>query len=351
MKRIISLFVIVFAILQSALAQDIVTEGAPYYLPKTAFKFRILVQKTKFTPGEYAEYAARYLKQTDAVLEPKTSYKIIDLKMQPIGVPDPSKHYTAKAGMKYNIQKVFVGDNGVLLAVNTDPAPNEEEPLFTPARKPAPLNPRDYMSEEILAAGSKAKMAQLCAEEIYTIRTSRNDLTRGTAETMPKDGEQLKLMLASLNNQEKALRQLFEGITEIDTTEHVVTVMADAPTTGQLAFRFSEAFGITDNDDLSGSPYYLSVADLQQTPEDTRTEKEKIIQKDDPGLFINVPGKAHVALYNANKTIKEMDIFYPQFGRIENLSASLFNKKVTTTFQLNQVTGTTIRLNVQEVGK
>ena len=351
MKRIISLFVIAFAIFQSALAQDIVTEGAPYYLPKTAFKFRILVQKTKFTPGEYAEYAARYLKQTDVVLEPKTSYKIIDLKMQPIGVPDPSKHYTAKAGMKYNIQKVFVGDNGVLLAVNTDPAPNEEEPLFTPARKPAPLNPRDYMSEEILAAGSKAKMAQLCAEEIYTIRTSRNDLTRGTAETMPKDGEQLKLMLASLNNQEKALRQLFEGITEIDTTEHIVTVMADAPTTGQLAFRFSEAFGLTANDDFSGSPYYLSVADLQQTPEDTRTEKEKIVQKDDPGLFINVPGKAHVALYNANKTIKEMDIFYPQFGRIENLSASLFNKKVTTTFQLNQVTGTTMRLNVQEVGK
>lgn len=351
MKRIISLFAIAFAIFQSALAQDIVNEGAPYYLPKTAFKFRILVEKTTFTPGEYAEYASRYLKQTDAVLEPKTSYKIIDLKMLPIGVPDPSKHYTAKAGMKYNIQKVFVGDNGVLLAVNTDPAPNEEEPLFTPARKPTPLNPRDYMNEDILAAGSKAKMAQLCAEEIYTIRTSRNDLTRGTAETMPKDGEQLKLMLESLNNQEKALRQLFEGITDIDTTEHVVTVMADAPTTGLLAFRFSKAFGLTANDDLSGSPYYLSVADLQQTPEDTRTEKEKAAQKEDPGLYINVPGKAHVALYNANKTIKEMDLFYPQFGRIENLSASLFNKKVITTFQLNQVTGTTIHLNVQEVGK
>ena len=351
MKKIISLFAIAFAIFQSTLAQDIVNEGAPYYLPKTAFKFRILVEKTTFTPGEYAEYASRYLKQTDAVLEPKTSYKIIDLKMLPIGVPDPSKHYTAKAGMKYNIQKVFVGDNGVLLAVNTDPAPNEEEPLFTPARKPAPLNPRDYMNEDILAAGSKAKMAQLCAEEIYTIRTSRNDLTRGTAETMPKDGEQLKLMLESLNNQEKALRQLFEGITDIDTTEHVVTVMADAPTTGLLAFRFSEAFGLTANDDLSGSPYYLSVADLQQTPEDTRTEKEKTAQKEDPGLYINVPGKAHVALYNANKTIKEMDLFYPQFGRIESLSASLFKKKVTTTFQLNQVTGTTMRLNVQEVGK
>lgn len=335
----------------SAFAQEPVNEGAPYYLPKTAFKFRILVQKTTFTPGEYAEYASRYLKQSDAVLEPKTSYKIIDLKMQPIGVPDASKHYTAKAGMKYNIQKIHVNDNGVLLSVNTDPTPNKEEPLFTPARKPAALNPRDYMSEDILAAGSKAKMAQLCAEEIYTIRTSRNDLTRGTAETMPKDGEQLKLMLASLNTQEKALRQLFEGVTEIDTTEHVVTVMADAQTTGQLAFRFSEAFGLTAADDFSGSPYYISVTDLRQTPEDTRTEKEKIVQKDDPGLFINVPGKAHVVLYNANKTVKEMDVFYPQFGRVEALAASLFTKKVSTSFQLNQITGTTMHLNVQEVGK
>ncbi len=335
----------------SAFAQEPVNEGAPYYLPKTAFKFRILVQKTTFTPGEYAEYASRYLKQSDAVLEPKTSYKIIDLKMQPIGVPDASKHYTAKAGMKYNIQKIHVNDNGVLLSVNTDPTPNKEEPLFTPARKPAALNPRDYMSEDILAAGSKAKMAQLCAEEIYTIRTSRNDLTRGTAETMPKDGEQLKLMLASLNTQEKALRQLFEGVTDIDTTEHVVTVMADAQTTGQLAFRFSEAFGLTAADDFSGSPYYISVTDLRQTPEDTRTEKEKIVQKDDPGLFINIPGKAHVVLFNANKTVKEMDVFYPQFGRVEALAASLFTKKVSTSFQLNQITGTTMHLNVQEVGK
>ena len=351
MKRIISLFSIALAMFTSAFAQDPVNEGAPYYLPKTAFKFRILIQKTTFTPGEYAEYASRYLKQSDAVLEPKTSYKILDLKMQPIGVPDASKHYTAKAGMKYNIQKIHVSDNGVLLSVNTDPAPNKEEPLFTPARKPAILNPRDYMSEDILAAGSKAKMAQLCAEEIYTIRNSRNDLTRGTAETMPKDGEQLKLMLASLNTQEKALRQLFEGVTEVDTTEHVVTVVADVQTPGQLAFRFSEVFGITAVDDFSGSPYYISVTDLRQTPEDTRTEKEKIIQKDDPGLFINVPGKAHVVLFNANKTVKEMDVFYPQFGRVEALSASLFNKKVSTSFQLNQATGTTMHLNVQEIGK
>ena len=46
-----------------------------------------------------------------------------------------------------------------------------------------------------------------------------------------------------------------------------------------------------------------------------------------------------------------MDVFYPQFGRVEALSASLFNKKVSTSYQLNQATGTTMHLNVQEVGK
>lgn len=351
MKGFISLFVIAFAMLQSVFAQDVVNEGVSYYLPKTAFKFRILVEKTSFTPGEYAEYASRYLKQSDAVLTPKTVYKILDIKMQAIGVPDQTKHFTTKVGPKLNIQKVYVNENGILASINTEPIINKEEGMFVPALKSAPLNPRDYMNEDILAAGSKAKMAQLCAEEIYTIRSSRNDLTRGTAEAMPKDGEQLRLMLASLNTQEKALRQLFEGVTVTDTTEHVVTVMADAQTTGQLAFRFSDAFGMTIADDFSGSPYYLSVTDLHQTPEDTRTEKEKIVQKDDPGLYINVPGKAHVVLFNANKTVKEMDVFYPQFGRVEALNASLFNKKIMTSFQLNQITGKTMRLESQEVGK
>lgn len=336
---------------QTAFAQDVVNEGVSYYLPKTAFKFRILVRKTTFTPGEYAEYASRYLKHSEAVLIPKTEYKILDVKMQTIGMADQTKHFTAKAGPKYNIQKVFVGEDGVLAAVNTDPIVKKEEPLFAPAVKPRVLNPRDYMNEDILAAGSKAKMAQLCAEEIYTIRTSRNDLTRGTAETMPKDGAQLKLMLASLDTQEKALRQLFEGVTVTDTTEHVVTVVADVQTTGQLAFRFSDAFGLTTPDDFSGSPYYLSVTDLHQTPADTRTEKEKQPQKDDPGLYINVPGKAHVVLYNANKAVKEMDVFFPQFGRVEGMTSALFNKKVMTSFQLNPTTGTTMHLNVQEIGK
>ena len=44
---------------------------------------------------------------------------------------------------------------------------------------------------------------------------------------MPKDGEQLKIMLAQLNTQERALTQAFEGTTVKDTTEQVVTIIPE----------------------------------------------------------------------------------------------------------------------------
>lgn len=47
------------------------------------------------------------------------------------------------------------------------------------------------MTEEILIAGSTAKMAELVAKEIYNIRESKNSLTRGQADYMPKDGAAL----------------------------------------------------------------------------------------------------------------------------------------------------------------
>ena len=83
------------------------------------------------------------------------------------------------------------------------------------------------MNEETLAAGSTAKMAELIAQDIYEIRESRNLLVRGQADNMPKDGEQLRLMLNQLDKQDQAMTSLFIGITEKDTTEHTITVIPD----------------------------------------------------------------------------------------------------------------------------
>ncbi len=74
----------------------------------------------------------------------------------------------------------------MLLAINAEPKTIESIKDF----KAAP----DFMNADILSAGSKAKMAELIAQDIYDIRESRNQLSRGEADFMPKDGEQLKII-------------------------------------------------------------------------------------------------------------------------------------------------------------
>lgn len=331
-----------------AFAQDQVVEGLSYCLPKTALKFTILVEKTSFTPGDLADYANRYFMEGDAVLEPSTSYRIINMRMEQVGLPDTSKRFTAKATQKNSIHEVYTTPDGLLLSVNTKPVMPEEAKAFTPAAKPKPLRSRDFMTQEMLSVGSQTKLAQLCAKEIYDIRDARNELSRGQADTMPKDGEQLRLMLATMDKQEKALAQLFSGVTDVDTLEHVLVFCEDGEVDKKVLFRFSDLFGLCDADDLAGAPYYISVSDLHQTPEDTRTEKEIQKAKDETGLYVTIPGRAHVTIFQQEKKWTEKDFQYAQFGRTENISGALFTKKVETCYEVNPSVGNMHNLKTAE---
>ena len=177
----------------SALAQTV--EGTSYYLPKTALQLTLLVEKTTYQPGEFAAYAQRYMKKNDVQLESSTTYRLIDTKIATFALPDTVKRYTLSLDKRYSISEVARTDNGILLAINAEGKTVEKPAKFVASPKPKPLNPKDYMNEDILTAGSTAKMAQLIAQEIYDIRDSRNQLQRGQAEFMPKDGQQLQIMM------------------------------------------------------------------------------------------------------------------------------------------------------------
>ena len=68
-------------------------EGQVYYLPKTAIRFYVQVEKTTYIPGEYARYAERYLKLTGIQQEKQVTYQLINYDMSTIGVRDTSKCY------------------------------------------------------------------------------------------------------------------------------------------------------------------------------------------------------------------------------------------------------------------
>ena len=197
MRKLIAASLIMLSSMTSAQTQiskyqpGVTPEGAIYFLPKTALRIVVQVEKTTYTPGDFCKYSERYLRMKNVEQEPYVSYKVTSITPTPFGVADKSKCYAVKYNQKNATANITLADDGTLLAINADARQPETPTKFIPAPKPKDVNPRLFMSEEILAAGSTAKMAELTALEIYDIRDSKNQLTRGQADFMPKDGEQL----------------------------------------------------------------------------------------------------------------------------------------------------------------
>lgn len=321
----------------------VTTEGVNYFLPKTVFRIVVVADKTTTVPGEFAAYADRYLRQPDVPSVSSTTWTLKSLSLIPVGVPDSTKAYSIKVRAKTSAPLVSLTDDGLLLSVNTEamPEPLPELPKAVPA--PRPVNGRDFMTHDILAAGSTAKMAQLTAEEIYDIRDSRNALVRGEADNTPKDGAQLKLMLDNLDAQAAALESLFKGqqltSTEVFTFDYEPSANADNGAR-QLLCRFSRRLGLVDADDLSGEPVWIAirpVGNLPATQDDPEAAKRKA--KMEQGLYVNQPARCAVTITMANQTLVNTDVAVAQMGTTEVLSDALFNKKLETSVRLHQHTG------------
>lgn len=320
-------------------------QGAVYFLPKTAIRIAVQIEKTTHTPGDFYQYAQQYLKVGTVTKHKTMNHKVCSIRMDAYGVADKTKGYAITFNPKTSASNIELSDEGVLLAINATAEEIEEPKKFVAAPKPEQKDARGYLSEDILAAGSMAKMAELTALDIYEIRESKNLLTRGQADFMPKDGEQLRLMLENLEAQDKAMTQMFTGTTTKDTTEYVFYLTPDDKFEKKILFRLSKHLGIVDNDDLSGKPYYIDVKDISLLPAKETLPAGKKVEKN--GVFVNVPGKIKLSLYSGNELIHSYETMAAQYGYTELLSGELFNKRTTTHLTLNPVTGGILKLEAE----
>ena len=355
MRKILLVFFTFHCSLLTTLAQTAVStylpgvtpEGAIYLLPKTGIRIAVQVEKTTYAPGELCKYAERYLRIKDVSPTPSVNYRITDIRQEAYAVADTSKHYAIEFNAKTAATNVRLSDDGILLAINADPITIPATKPFVAAPHPASVNPRQYMNEETLAAGSTAKMAELIAQDIYEIRESRNLLVRGQADNMPKDGEQLRLMLNQLDKQDQAMNSLFIGITEKDTTEHVITIIPNKTSDQQVLFRFSQKLGLLESDDFAGVPYYYKVEDLKTVPPVEVIDPKKK-NKQAPGVYVNVPGKLRSTISDAKGVISTAEFPAGQFGNVELLSGALFNKRYTTRLWLNPLSGAVEKIDIEQ---
>lgn len=317
-------------------------EGLVYFLPKTAVRFHLLVEKKTYTPGDFAQYAEKYLHLQQVQQEQETSYSLVGYTVTPFGVRDTSKCYSVRMkGGKCETAEVKLSDDGVLLAINDKPLQPRLRAPFKAAPRAAQQDPRRYLPAEMLIAGSTAKMAELTAQLIYELQERRLMLISGEAEDMPENEDQLRLMIAEIDQEREALMSMFTGTIRRDTTEQTLTVCPEREVSNEVLFRFSNRLGLVDKDDLSGTPYYMTITDPHKT---TRQKYDTPENKRQEGLYVNVPTTVSLTLSSGNHQLAQFQVPMAQFGFVTLRDASLF-KRYVTHLQLSPVTGTIERLS------
>lgn len=338
----------------STYTPGISAEGAVYCLPKTAINISITTTKTIYVPGELCQYADRYLRINGISDKEEVAYEITSVAISTAGLPDTKKLYHILFSANSVAPLVDMSETGILRAINTTAISSVQEKrdanVVTESKKE--IGSRPYMTEEMLMAGSKAKLAELVAKDIYNIRESRNLIIRGQSENIPKDGEGLKVMLEGLQEQETALMQLFVGATSTESFTQTYQVVPESGAEKVLLGRFSRKLGLLHGDDLSGSPIYVDIIDMHSVPtpvevaeEETKKKKQpkKDVAKQD-GLVYNVPGRAEVKVYTNTKTLAEESLVLAQFGNTETLSSAFFSKKNNIRVLLDPVTGALLKV-------
>lgn len=328
----------------------ITQEGVTYYLPQTHLNITVTATRVTKIPGSLNAYASRYLRLNDVTKEKETIWTIDKIDIEPYGVPDTSKVFSILIKKATIAPLVSLTKNGIILSINTITTEDTQKKVPTIDKiEKFTLNPRDYMTQEILMAGSKEKMAELTATEIYDIRESRSQLSKGEADNMPKDGEQLKLMIKQLNTQEEALLQLFKGTWETETKTFTLTYAPTKNGKKAILFRFSDAFGVVDKDNLAGEPVYIDITDQKSIPTEKAEGKKKKI--DEQAVRYNVPSNVAVKIYTRDKKFVEENIPMGQFGKVEILSSELFNKRTSTKVQYFQSTGGIKNISEENITK
>ena len=279
--------------------------GVTYLLPQTEIEIVVEATKHTYMPGEFCKYADRYLRMNDVSAAPNI-YWTLDSIVRSINMPLSSRSIPATK--------------------------------ITAAAQEA-IDPRKFLTEEILMASSRAKMAELVAKEIYNIRESKNALLRGEADNMPQDGAQLKIMLDNLNMQERAMTEMFSGTLKEEPKTFTIR-LTPKEMNNEIAFRFSKRLGVVANDDLAGEPYYITITDMK-TPAIPEDDGKKKVD----GIAYNVPGRAHITLTGNNKKVFDGELPITQFGTIEYLAPVLFNKNSTIKVLFDTATGGLIKVD------
>ncbi|MDR2918590.1 MAG: DUF4831 family protein [Tannerella sp.] len=299
--------------------------GVTYSLPKTSLVINAEVIKQTCKAGPYYRYAEKYLGVKNPVTEDEVYYELGKVTLSNKGVPDPENTYIVEFKAGTTAPYVYLTEDGLMCSINADYTPqviNDGDQERGDSR----MKSSAVLTEELLMAGSVARQAEVAAKQIYHIRQSRMDILTGDADNLPPDGDAMKLVIKQLEDQEKALTNLFVGSQTAEISYYDVTIVPNDDFDNEVLFRFSTKLGILDADDLGGTPVYMNLKATERAPELASKDAEKK-EKSLKGLIYNVPGKARVEILMNKNTLFKGEVQITQFGTQEGLAPVIFEDR------------------------
>ena len=302
--------------------------GVVYSLPVTSFEVTLTIKKSTYQRGDFYTFAQRYLAIDNPVIENSVVYSLEDINVVNRGITDKNNSYMVAFRAKSVEPFVFLREDGLIVSINAEQELEVIPEVNIPAGVSPSENPRRYLSQETLMAGSTAKQAELVARQIFDLRRSRNDILAGEAESMPPDGNAYNVVMSEIDRQEKALTELFAGSLKTEYfTETVVVIPEQNNINKQVIARFSEKLGVVDVDNLAGEPIYLSLTnktpkvEMQLSPKELQRLETKLSE----GIVYNIPAKADLAIEFKNRVVKNMEVDVVQFGTKDVLAKRMFD--------------------------
>ena len=301
-----------------------------YTLPSTGLSITLEAEITVKKPGEFYNYAKKYLNISDPITRETCSATLRSAVVSTYGVANDKERYavTFKNGTS---PYMMLSAENIPLSINTEKAAEADHPELpvAPDADPTPLETpaaTQVVSEEMLQSQSTAKRAELAAQALYALRQTRADLISGQAEQMPPDGKSLQLMLDNLEAQEKALMAMFVGTTAVRTDVATFRLMPDDDIDNKVIARISPVDGIVGASDLSGAPVYLSLK-VTQRGEMPVNEKGQELPFPRNGVAYCIPGEAEVTVKYDGQTYADVQEPMAQFGVVYGLAPNSFTDK------------------------
>lgn len=301
-----------------------------YTLPNTMLDITIETEHVVKEPGEFYQYATKYLQADDPIIKPSQSVTVKSVTITPRGVANPDERYSVRFSSGVP-PFMILNDQNLPLSINTQrsfqtataelPVPQEAAP--TPLESPAA---KQAMAPDMLKSTSVAKKAELAADIIYSLRESRNEIITGQSEQSFPDGDALKLALDNINAQEAALTAMFVGTTQRSTDVKTISYMPDDDVTDLVIARVSPDKGVIPSGDLTGDPIYLSVS-ITDGGEAPVNDKGEELPFPKGGFAYCIPGKALVKISYNGQTLADQSVDIAQFGLVYGLAPNLFTDK------------------------